>query len=125
MKYEQVFIKLGSELPEKDGEYFVNRSGFMSVYDYEKGHSDMLWKKEIRYWLKPIPEQPESVKDKIIGKLEELNEDKKIIDKMRSIDYRQFQSIRERDKYEQGFLTCLQWIKSELAELKKELKLHQ
>jgi len=46
--------------------------------------------------------------------LKELNDDNKVIEKMKSIDYKQFQSIRERDKYEQGFLICLQWIKSKL-----------
>ena len=57
MIYEQVFINgKGENLPKISGQYFVNRSGLMSIMDFYINKSEMMWLKEVRWWVKPLPE---------------------------------------------------------------------
>jgi hypothetical protein len=52
--FEEVHIRTIKDLPTEDGEYFVNRSGFKFTFSFEKGKNEMMWMKEIRYYLKEL-----------------------------------------------------------------------
>ena len=49
-----IHINSKKDLPEIEGAYFVNRSGFLSVLYFKGDFSEMLWLKEVRWYIQPI-----------------------------------------------------------------------
>jgi len=59
MNYRQVFIRTEEDLPKVEGDYFCNRSGFLSVQHLILTlHKTYM--REIRWYLEPIPEAKKS-----------------------------------------------------------------
>ena len=52
-EFFKVMIADKEDLPHTDGTYFVCRAGFMSVMEFQAGHSDMTWLKEVRWYIFP------------------------------------------------------------------------
>jgi hypothetical protein len=103
MKYEQVFIKSEKDLPEKGERYFCHhkKAGRIEAQEYFLEYDKDYWLGHIDWYLKPIPDQPEPVKDKIIKKMEEL-----------------VKIYKEQSAY--NGLFSIKQLESELKELKKE-----
>lgn len=40
-----------NKLPTEDGQYFVCRHGFKSTMEFKKGKSEIVWLKEIRWYI--------------------------------------------------------------------------
>ena len=103
MIYEQVFINgKGENLPKISGQYFVNRSGLMSIMDFYINKSEMMWLKEVRWWVKPLPEPAQGMPTD----WEQIKS-----------DYIEYNKKSFRDLWE-----IFDWFKSRLTPNKEELR---
>jgi hypothetical protein len=51
--YIKVYINTIDDLPKVQDDYFVCRSGFRTTFEFIPGKSEMVWKKEVRWYLRP------------------------------------------------------------------------
>ena len=54
--YKKVFINSPKDYPKEDGEYFCNRSGYMTVQKLLSNPPEKSYMREIRWYLQPIDE---------------------------------------------------------------------
>lgn len=57
----QVDIESPNDYPTEEGNYFCNRNGYMSVQKLIPNNGKKSYMREIRYWLKPVEVDAETL----------------------------------------------------------------
>ena len=61
----QIMVNGPEDLPKEDGTYFCCRNGFLTVQDIKVNLPEKSWLREIRWYLQPIEEPEEAVREEL------------------------------------------------------------